>query len=140
MMAVVLGTTVMEVVHVLMMVEHLGITVMGLAPEPMMVEHLGITVDKTLINAVFLSFVFVLVTGCDSNNQYDYDNGYESAWNEEGEPSRFSSQNYREGYEQGQQDAAVYDDGYYDGYNRKKPEYLNDIDYMDGYKDAKKRR
>jgi len=33
----------------------------------------------------------------------------------------------------------MYDEGYYDGYNKKKCAYPNDPDYMDGYKDGKKR-
>lgn len=91
----------------------------------------------------FLAIVPVfslLLTGCDGNSGYDYDSGYESAWEEGSAPTRFSSQQYRDGYEQGLQDAAMYDEGYYDGYNKKRCAYPNDPDYMDGYRDGKKRR
>lgn len=93
------------------------------------------------IGITFLLLIIGLfITGCDSNSGYEYDNGYESAWNEEKAPTRWSSKEYKEGYEQGLQDAAMYDEGYYDGYNKKKCAYPNDPDYMDGYKDGKKRR
>lgn len=96
--------------------------------------------NKNLFSFFSLIFVGVLLTSCDGNNGYDYDNGYESAWEEKGAPTRFSSQQYRDGYEQGLQDAAMYDEGYYDGYNKIKCAYPKDPDYMDGFKDGKKRR
>ena len=80
------------------------------------------------------------VSSCGNNSGYEYDNGYEAAWNEDGEPTMFSSKDYREGYQQGLEDADVYDEGYYDGYNKKKSKYPKDHDYMDGYKDGKKDR
>ncbi len=89
-------------------------------------------ITKTLILFPLLGFCLV---GCDSNSGYDYDNGYEAAWESEGSPTRFSNQEYRDGYEQGLQDAVMYDEGYYDGNEGKKPKYPKDIDYMDGYKD-----
>jgi len=95
--------------------------------------------NKTLLILPFLFSLFLL-TSCDDNSRYDYDYGYEAAWDGEKEPSRFSSQQYRDGYEQGMQDAAMYDDGYYDGYNKKKCAYPKDPDYMDGFKDGCKRR
>ena len=83
----------------------------------------------------------VCLAGCDSDQSgSNYDNGYEAAWNEEGEPSMFSCNGYREGYQQGLIDAAMYDEGYYDGYNKNRPKYPKDPDYMDGYKDGKNRR
>ena len=86
-----------------------------------------------------LLFIFGLtVVSCGDGNRYDYDKGYESAWNDEKAPSRFSSKECREGYQQGLADAAAYDDGYYDGYNKKHPRFPKDIDYMDGYNDGKK--
>lgn len=78
--------------------------------------------------------------GCENDRKYDFDKGYEAAWNEENEPTRFSSQEYIDGYEQGLDDAAMYDEGYYDGYNKKVARYPKDFDYMDGYKDGCKRR
>jgi hypothetical protein len=80
------------------------------------------------------------VASCGDGNRYDYDKGYESAWDDEKAPSRFSSKEYHEGYQQGLEDAAAYDDGYYDGYNNKRPRFPKDIDYMDGYKDGKRRK
>jgi hypothetical protein len=92
----------------------------------------------TIKPLLLLPLIGVCFAGCDSNSGYDYDNGYESAWEGEGAPTSFSSQKYRDGYEQGLQDAAMYDEGYYDGYNKKKCAYPSDPDYMDGYKDGKK--
>ena len=78
------------------------------------------------------------LSGCDDCSQSD--RGYESAWNGENTPSLFSSKEYREGYDQGMYDSGMYDDGYCDGYNKKKCACPNDLDYMNGYKDGKKRR
>lgn len=89
---------------------------------------------------LLLPILGACLVGCYSNSGHDYDDGYESAWEEGSAPTRFSSQQYRDGYEQGLQDAAMYDEGYYDGYNKKKCAYPNDPDYMDGYKDGKQRR
>ncbi len=92
---------------------------------------------KNYLWVLILGFV---LSGCESNSGYDFDNGYEAAWNGEKAPTRFSSQEYHNGYEQGLQDAAMYDEGFYDGYKRKEPKFPKDLDYMDGYKDGKKRR
>lgn len=78
----------------------------------------------------------VCLIGCDSDRRYDYDNGYEAAWDESEEPSWYSSHKYKDGYEQGKIDSAYYDDGYYDGRNNKKCAFPKDPDYMDGYKDG----
>lgn len=78
--------------------------------------------------------------GCGSNDRYDYDKGYEAAWNGEDEPGMFSSKKYGAGYQQGLEDAAAYDDGYYDGYNKNKARCPKDPDYMDGFKDGCKNR
>lgn len=67
---------------------------------------------------LLLSFLGFCLAGCDSNSGYDYDNGYE----------------------QGLQDAAMYDEGHHDGYNEKRCTYPNDPDYVDGYTNEKKRR
>lgn len=84
--------------------------------------------------------VGMLFCGCGSDDRYDYDKGYESAWDGDDKPSMFSSKNYKEGYRQGQDDAAMYEDGYYDGYNKKKARHPKDPDYMDGFKDGCKIR
>lgn len=91
---------------------------------------------KTLVN--FLAFFGVLFfSGCDGSNGYDYDSGYEDAWEEKEESSWFTSKEYRAGYEQGQIDTRVYYIGYEDGYDGRRTKYTNDLDYMDGFKDGK---
>ena len=84
--------------------------------------------------------VGMLLYGCGSDDRYDYDKGYEAAWNGEDEPGMFSSKKCGAGYQQGLEDAAAYDDGYYDGCNKKKAKYPKDPDYMDGFKDGCKSR
>lgn len=79
----------------------------------------------------------ILLMGCDRASQYD--RAYDAAWEGEGTPSSFwSSQEERDGYEQGLDDADMYDEGYEDGKNKRKPKYKDDVDYMDGYKDGTK--
>lgn len=85
-----------------------------------------------LLLLIGLTFV-----GCD-NNRYDYDNGYEAAWNDEDEPTWFSNEKYCQGFQQGQEDAALYDDGFYDGCKNKRAKYPHDLDYMDGFRDGHK--
>lgn len=82
----------------------------------------------------------LLFQSCGSDDRYDHDKGYEDAWNGANEPGYFSSEKFRAGYQQGLEDAAAYDDGYYDGRNRKKAKYPKDPDYMDGFKDGYKNR
>lgn len=72
-----------------------------------------------------------------SNSGDQYDQGYESAWEEEDEPSSWASRDLKEGYEDGLNDADAYDEGYYDGANEHRPKYLDDPFYMDGFKDGK---
>ena len=87
-----------------------------------------------------LMSIGLLLCSCGNDDRYDYDKGYEAAWNGENEPGYLSSKKYGAGYQQGIEDAAAYDDGYYDGYNKKKARYPNDPDYMDGFKDGCKSR
>lgn len=87
----------------------------------------------------FLPIIIALsCTSCDQSTPYD--NGYEAAWNGENEPSWFSSSDYKDGFEQGAQDAYMYDLGYYDACNHKSAKYPKDPDYMDGYEYAKRSR
>lgn len=92
-----------------------------------------------MFHLVLLTIGIVLY-GCDGSNSYDYNTGYEAAWNEDNQPNIFSSKKYIDGYQQGLEDAAMYDDGFYDGYNKKKARYPKDQDYMDGFKDGNKNR
>jgi len=88
---------------------------------------------------VFVGFITLMSTFTVLNANYD--KGYDAAWEGEDEPSSFwSTQSEQEGYEQGQEDAWLYDEGFYDGLNKKKPKHLNDSFYMDGFKDGKKDR
>jgi len=91
----------------------------------------------------FFYFTIILcllfLGGCNKGSQYD--KGYEAGW--EGEDKTFffwSSQEEKDGYEDGCADAWMYDEGYDDGYNKKKPKYLNDVCYMEGYENGKKCR
>ena len=91
----------------------------------------------TLLVALPCLFLF----SCDGSRQRAdrYDKGYESAWEREEAPSSFwASKEEREGYEAGLQDAWIYDAGYSDGYEGKKPEYFDDHLYMDAYEDGKR--
>ena len=73
--------------------------------------------------------------GSDGGDQYDQ--GYESAWEGDDEPSSWTSRELREGYEDGLNDADLYNDGYYDGANNHGPKYLDDPFYMEGFKEGK---
>ncbi len=76
---------------------------------------------------------------CNSDNQGTYDKGYEAAWNgESASTSRWVSEQEKLGYEEGLDDASMYDEGYDDGHDGKRPKYAKDPFYMDGYKDGKK--
>lgn len=88
------------------------------------------------LNIILLSLLF----SCENTDAYKYEKGYEAAWNVANEPSWYSSKEYKNGYEQGQQDAEYYDMGFGDGYDKEKCIYPKDPDYMDGYKDGVKRR
>ena len=83
-----------------------------------------------VVAAIGLSFF-----GFGGSNKYDQ--GYESAWEGEEEPSSWASRDLKEGYEDGLNDADAYDEGYYDGANEHGPKYLDDPFYMDGFKDGK---
>ena len=87
---------------------------------------------KKLIMLSLLSLIFL---SCESDNCDKY---YDAAWDGEKEPSSWASQKQKEAYQQGLDDANMYDDGFFDGRNGNKPIYTKDSYYMDGYKDGKK--
>ena len=93
--------------------------------------------NSNLVIILILAIFTICLSSCENN---DYDNGYESAWSGYKSTSIFSSKETCMGYQQGLEDAATYDDGYYDGYNNKRPQHTNDYDYMDGYNDGKSKR
>jgi len=83
-----------------------------------------------------LMILSLSLIGCDSSNKYD--NAYEAAWDGENAPtSIFASKEEIKGYQDGLEDSNAYEDGYFDGWNEKRPRYLNDQFYMEGFKDAK---
>ena len=89
---------------------------------------------------LLIPLMSLLLCSCfqEDSKAYEYDKGYKSAWEGEEAPSGlFISKEEKEGYEQGSDDSAVYDDGYYDAQDHNSPKYLDDPDYMDGYKDGK---
>jgi len=91
------------------------------------------------MNKIFIALMsLMLLAGCQKYSNYD--KGYEAAWEEENEPSLWASAEEKEGYEDGVDDSDMYDEGYYAGSNRKKPEHINDQFYMEGYNDGKKYR
>jgi len=87
-----------------------------------------------------IAIVGLCAFGCNDRSKYkSYDKGYEAAWEGEEAPSSYwASNDEKEGFEQGANDAWMYDEGYYDGTNEKRPKYFNDPFYMDGYKDGEK--
>ena len=94
---------------------------------------------KTMLMGLACVTSLYFLSGCGNSDRKDWDDGYESAWEGEEAPSSFwASKKEKEGHEAGLQDVWIYDTGYYDGYEGKKPEYFNDQLYMDAYKDGKK--
>jgi hypothetical protein len=75
--------------------------------------------------------------GC--NQDYLYNKGYEAAWKEEGEPNFWASKAEKAGYQDGV-DERIYEEGYVDGYDKNKPQFLKDDVYMEGYKEGKEAR
>lgn len=67
------------------------------------------------------------------NNCYDI--GYEAAWRNE--PLYFETEEVKNGYRHGIDDADAYDNGYEDAKNKKRPRDPKDCFYMDGYRDGK---
>lgn len=79
--------------------------------------------------------LLVLLFGLNSSSG-SYDDGYESAWEEDDEPPSHASSDFREGYEDGLHDRNEYDDGYYDAKYDRSPSDWYDPSYRDGYKDG----
>ena len=92
------------------------------------------------ITICIMVFAFgFFLKGCGKSSRYDYDKGYDAAWDGEEAPSSYwASKEENYGYEQGIEDSWMYDVGYDDGYKGKRPRYFNNPYYMDGYKDGKK--
>jgi hypothetical protein len=86
-----------------------------------------------------LSFLLtlLLLSGCTDKS---YEKGYEAAWQYEEEPDYWASQEEKDGYVSGSWDSDMYDEGFDDGLNKKRPKYIKDEFYMDGYKDGKNSR
>ena len=87
-----------------------------------------------------LALVGITVTGlsffgCDNENHYD--KWYEAAWDEDSAPPSWASKDAKAGYEEGLDDAWLYDTGYYDGYEGRRPQYFNDAYYTNGHQDGK---
>lgn len=88
----------------------------------------------------YIGWLGCCLVSCNDNSS-QYEKGYESAWNGEKEPSSiWTSRVKREGYQQGVEDAGMYDEGYYDGKKGSRPTYFRDAYYMEGYRDGKKQR
>ena len=89
----------------------------------------------------FSCFVLIVTSlcifGCDDSKRKNYDKGYEAGWEGGRTPSPWASKEEKEGYEDGLEDAWIYDIGYDDGFEERKPQYFNDALYMDAYKDGK---
>jgi hypothetical protein len=92
---------------------------------------------KSIGYSLLIIGYFIFFTG---NRQKSYEKGYEAAWEEERAPSRWASKEERKGYEDGLEDVWTYDEGYYDGYEGKRPKYFNDSLYMEAYKEGKEYR
>lgn len=90
-----------------------------------------------IIAVIFFAWI-ILAPKKDAHHPYD--KGYEAAWEGEKAPHPWSSQEEKEGYEDGMSDSDMWDEGYDDGIERKRPKYFNHYDYMEGYKEGKKRK
>ena len=91
---------------------------------------------RALICIAIIAIGYHMFFGGNSKRD-NYDKGYEAAWEEGIEPSKWASKEEKEGYEAGADDSWCYDTGYADGYDDKSPKYYKDALYMDGYKDGK---
>lgn len=80
----------------------------------------------------------LLLSGCNKDDQYE--KAYQSAWEDEGEPDWWASEEAKAGYNQGLDDSWMYYEGYSDALDHKKPEYVENKFYMEGYQDGKKFR
>lgn len=85
-----------------------------------------------------LKFLPILSLVIGSLSARGYDEGYEDAWNG-AEMKKKSDRDYRAGYEQGDEDLMLMEEGYYSGSRGKKPDYPDDEFYMEGYNAGKKR-
>lgn len=91
----------------------------------------------SILFILFIAIAYLAVGHCEDKEGL-FNKGYEAAWEDEERPSSlFTTQEEIDGYEEGVDDAWMYDEGYEDGYEGKKPKYFNDEFYMDGYKDGK---
>jgi hypothetical protein len=88
----------------------------------------------------FIVVIGLSLTGCGNSNQkaYEYDKGYDDAWDRKQPPSNWPSKEYKEGYANGREDIYLYDLGYDDAIDKKKVTYAENLFYMDGYKDGGK--
>ena len=84
-------------------------------------------------------FGILFFSGC-TENQNDYDKGYDGGWDGKNAPSYWATEKEKKGYQDGLDDSDMYDEGYDDAIEKKKPKYFNDDFYMDGYKEGKKDR
>lgn len=101
--------------------------------------HINNSDLKRHFTQIVLLLTSVIYLSSCNNSEDQYQNGYEAAWDGI-TPSSWSNNKFREGYEQGLDDAYIYDEGYFDGKNGKRPRYFKDPDYMDGYKDGKRNK
>lgn len=68
---------------------------------------------------VVIAVISIFYFFCGNSRAYEYDKGYESAWNGEKAPSSFfTSKEEKEGHEHGLDDVWMYDTGYYDATNK----------------------
>lgn len=88
---------------------------------------------NTLILITLAAFTSSFISAC------DYDDGYESAWGGDASSGHFYSEDFQRGYEDGWDDAALYDDGFDDGRTKAKAKFPKDEFYMEGYLEGRRR-
>jgi len=91
---------------------------------------------QSIIVWIVLSLFLLAYAGCSSSSPYDagYEKGYDGA--EKGVAYSFSKE-YKNGYDDGAQDAYYFDLGYRDARNDEEPRYPSLEEYMEGYREGK---
>jgi len=78
----------------------------------------------------------LLAYGCSEKDHLA--SAYDDGWSAEAPKSK--DKKYTEDYSMGQEDAATYDEGFDQGFEKRVPQYKKDSMYMMGYEDGKEAR
>lgn len=94
--------------------------------------------DRRVICIEFIVALFtaILISGCGSSSSYD--NGYDAGYDDEKKGILYKiNAQYRDGYEDGANDAYYFDLGYNDAQNDEPPRHSGISEYMEGYNEGK---